>query len=250
MQKVPTLCKMPYHKCSTPNLTYFVNSVQTHLDTLFKITHSSNFNTSVQALMLLQQLSVTKQLASDRYFRTLYESLLDPRLLTSSKQAMYLNLLFRSLKADLNIKRVRAFVKRLTQMITLHQPAFACGALYLIKELEETFPSLQTLIDQPNNSIEDSREIFHDVLDESLNENGNTEGHIAPTDVTPEKSLQNPEYDPRKRDPVYSNAEWTCLWELVSCWHLSYVGYANIRSDSISSTFPSISDTICDTASA
>jgi hypothetical protein len=33
--------------------------------------------------------------------RTLYESLLDPRVATSSKQSLYLNLLYKSLKNDL-----------------------------------------------------------------------------------------------------------------------------------------------------
>jgi ribosome biogenesis protein MAK21 len=37
---------------------------------------------------------------ADRYYRTLYESLLDPRLAASNKQAMYLNLFFKSVKAD------------------------------------------------------------------------------------------------------------------------------------------------------
>jgi hypothetical protein len=39
----------------------------------------------------------------------LYESLLDPRVATSSKQSLYLNLLYKSLKNDLN---VRALTRR------------------------------------------------------------------------------------------------------------------------------------------
>lgn len=190
-----------------------VHSIQDHLDTLFKITHSSNFNTSVQALMLLQQLSVSKQVGSDRFYRTLYESLLDPRILTSSKQAMYLNLLFRALKADLNVRRVRAFVKRLSQMITLHQPAFVCGAIYLIKELEEMFPSLHTLIDQPTGFAEEGEEIFRDVPDEPSNADEVTKEASA---TKGQGNLQTPRYDPRKRDPEHCNADWSCLWEIVS----------------------------------
>ncbi|KAI9790269.1 MAG: hypothetical protein M1816_005294 [Peltula sp. TS41687] len=184
--------------------------LQDHIDTLFKITHSSNFNTSVQALMLLQQLSVSRQVASDRFYRTLYESLLDPRLLTSSKQAMYLNVLFRALKADLNVKRVRAFVKRLLQMTTLHQPAFVCGAIYLITELEEMFPSLHTLIDQPKGLAEEGEEVFRDVPEE---------GDIPKQDSVPENQssslLPTPRYDSRKRDPEHCNAEWSFLWEII-----------------------------------
>lgn len=56
------------------------STLEKHLDTLFRITHSSNFNTSVQALMLIQQLAVSKHLTVERFYRTLYESLLDSTL--------------------------------------------------------------------------------------------------------------------------------------------------------------------------
>ena len=102
-----------YSRCiaQEPILTGTWNSFENQLETIFKVTHSSNFNTSIQALMLIQQISAAKHYSADRFYRTLYESLLDPRLLNSSKQIMYLNLLYRSLKADVSIKRVKAFVK-------------------------------------------------------------------------------------------------------------------------------------------
>src|SRR4051794_12773528 len=78
-------------------------SLETHLDTLFRITHSSNFNTSIQALILIQQIAASKHLAVDRFYRTLYESLLDPRLIASSKQTLYLNLLYKALKDDADV---------------------------------------------------------------------------------------------------------------------------------------------------
>ena len=184
-----------------------------HMDTLFRVTHSSNFNTSIQALMLIQQLSGSTRGSADRFYRTLYESLLDPRLLTSSKQALYLNLLFRSVRADLNVKRVKAFAKRLLQVVTMHQPAFACGALYLLRELESIFTNLQTFIDQAEEGESDEEETFHDVQEDG-------DDHVAPTEARTEilKPARNPisrSYDGRKRDPEYSNAENSCLWELV-----------------------------------
>ena len=48
---------------------------------------------------------------------------------------MYLNLLFRALKADKEIKRVMAFVKRLCQMFGLAGVPFLSGALYLLGEV-------------------------------------------------------------------------------------------------------------------
>ncbi|KAF2094763.1 CBF-domain-containing protein, partial [Rhizodiscina lignyota] len=179
------------------------------LDTLFRITHSANFNTSVQALLLIQQISSSKHHSADRFYRVLYESLLDPRLLTSSKQILYLNLLYRSLKSDVSIKRVKAFVKRLLQIITLHEPPFACGVLYLIGELQTTFPSIKGMLDQPEEAAGGDEETFVDadkgvspVQDGKTGHNGTTTGsHI--------------QYDGRKRDPEYSNAERSCLWELL-----------------------------------
>ncbi|KAL8936601.1 MAG: hypothetical protein Q9216_004844 [Gyalolechia sp. 2 TL-2023] len=194
---------------------------ETHMDTLFRVTHSSNFNTSIQALMLIQQLNGTHQGSVDRFYRTLYESLLDPRLLTSSKQALYLNLLFKSLRADLNIERVKAFTKRLLQVVSIHQPAFACGAIYMLRELEGTFANLSGFVDEQEEDDSDEEEVFYDVPEvamdraPSLNEENNR------TSRNPKREA----YDGRKRDPEHSNADKSCLWELVSlpfhptCFH-------------------------------
>lgn len=190
-----------------------------HIETLFRITHSSNFNTSIQALMLIQQLTSTHQVSSDRFYRTLYESLLDPRVITSSKQSLYLNLLFKALKNDVNVRRIKAFVKRIVQVLGLHQPSFICGVFYLIRELEKTFISLQTLYDQPEENESDEEEVFKDVPDED-DEQEQEEPREKP------KTSTNG-YDPRKRDPEHSNADRTCLWEMVS---LSFIYSKYLRS--------------------
>ncbi|OTA91321.1 hypothetical protein M434DRAFT_397342 [Hypoxylon sp. CO27-5] len=178
------------------------STLESHLDTLFRITHSSNFNTSIQALMLIQQLSANRHLATDRFYRTLYESLLDPRLITSSKQALYLNLLYRSLKADVDVRRVKAFVKRMLQVLNLHQPSFVCGIIYLIIDLCTTFPDLKTLINEPEEHEED--EVVPGVASD------------APVDGPEAQSKKDESvYDGRKRHPEYSNAHRSCLWELL-----------------------------------
>ena len=181
-----------------------------HIDTLFRITHSSNFNTSIQALMLIQQLTQSHQIGTDRFYRTLYESLLDPRVATSSKQSLYLNLLFKALKNDMNVRRVKAFVKRIVQVLGMHQPGFICGVFYLIRELEKTFVGLRSLYEQPEDNDSDEEEVFRDVPDE--------DDEPPVVDETANSKPQKPTngYDPRKRDPEHSNADKTCLWELVS----------------------------------
>ncbi|EPS42897.1 hypothetical protein H072_3144 [Dactylellina haptotyla CBS 200.50] len=190
-----------------------------HLDTLFRITHGSNFNTSLQALTLIFQVSNNKQMVSDRFYRSLYESLVDPRLATSSKQAMYLNLLFRALKSDHKLVRVQAFVKRIVQTASMHQPPFICGVLYLLRELEGTFPTLKNILDKP---IEDDsdEEVFRDVDDDR-------EVSVPKPD---ESKKETKEYDGKKRDPLYANADRSALWELIpflSHFHPTVALYAN-----------------------
>lgn len=181
------------------------------LDTVFRVTHSSNFNTAIQALLLIQQISAAKHFSTDRFYRTLYESLLDPRLLTSSKQVMYLNLLYRSLKADVSIKRVKAFVKRLLQVISLHEPPFVCGVLYLIYELTKTFPSIKTMLSTPELNDDDEEEHFVDAP-----EDGDADATPAqPSPFASKPSPDGPRYDGRKRDPEHAHADLSCLWDLT-----------------------------------
>lgn len=154
--------------------------------------------------MLIQQLSANRQLATERYYRTLYESLLDPRLITSSKQYLYLNLLYRSLKTDVDVRRVKAFVKRMLQIIYLHQPSFVCGIIYLAIELSAAFPDLKTLLSVPeDNDVEETT--LPAALDASLD-------NAADGVQTPEVVNA---YDGRKRNPEYSNAHLSCLWEIL-----------------------------------
>lgn len=192
-------------------------SFEKHLDTLFRVTHSSNFNTGIQALMLIEQLTSSHLSSRDRFYRTLYESLLDPRLLTSSKQTLYLNVLFKALRSDLSIKRVKAFAKRLLQVAAMHQAPFAIGVLYLLRELEGIFPSLGSLVDEPEADDSDEAENFQDVQDEPDGED-RTENQENPESaiVGVKMNMRSSRYDPRKRDPQFSNAEKSCLWELVS----------------------------------
>lgn len=105
------------------------------MDTLFRITHSGTFNISIQALGLIYQVTAAREAVSDRFYRTLYDSLLDPRLASSSKQALYLNLLFKAIKGDNSLPRQSAFIKRVIQILSLHQAQFICGALFLMGEV-------------------------------------------------------------------------------------------------------------------
>ncbi|KIO01911.1 hypothetical protein M404DRAFT_1002652 [Pisolithus tinctorius Marx 270] len=175
------------------------SSLGKHIDTLFLITHRSTFNISVQALVLIQQISSTlvdqskaspsnseSKSIADRYYRTLYASLYDGRLASSSKQTMYLNLLFKSLKADGNMERIKSFVRRFVQVLVSGGAGgneFIVGGLYLLGEIFSTLPGLRNLL----------------YGTQSAHEGDN--------------------YDPRKRDPQYAHPSASPLFELLPLTH-------------------------------
>lgn len=77
-----------------------------------------------------------------------HRKLLDPGLPSSSRQSMFLNLLYKSLKADIVLRRVKAFVKRLLQVSCTASPAFTCGVLFLVSELMKAKPGLRLMLQQ------------------------------------------------------------------------------------------------------
>ncbi|OBZ73206.1 Uncharacterized protein C4F10.09c [Grifola frondosa] len=153
-----------------------------HIDTLFLITH-----TSTTTLAPAASSSSFATALTDRFYRTLYASLTDARLATSNKQAMYLNLLFKALKADRNVDRVKAFVRRFVQVLAVGVGGgggveFVAGGLYLLGELFSTTPELKGML-----SIS----------------------------VSKKSAVEGEEYDPRKRDPQYAHASASPIYELV-----------------------------------
>lgn len=61
---------------------------------------------------------------------------------------MFLNLLYKALKADVAPRRVKAFIKRLLQVGAEQGASFACGALFLVSEVMKAKPGLRVLLDQ------------------------------------------------------------------------------------------------------
>ncbi|KAM8809823.1 CCAAT/enhancer-binding protein zeta [Eudromia elegans] len=210
------------------------DKVKEQLNTLFKVLHVVNFSTSVQALMLLFQVMDSQQTVSDRYYTALYKKLLDPGLATCSKPSMFLNLVYKSLKADVVLRRVKAFVKRLLQVTCGQMPSFICGALYLLSELLKVKPGLRVQLQDHVES--DEEECFNDQEDEENEEKFvDADKEEGEESSTPENSAKkndpNPApswvhhlnmggrksgvaYDPLHRSPLYCGAESTSLWEL------------------------------------
>ncbi|KAK9531906.1 hypothetical protein VZT92_011298 [Zoarces viviparus] len=223
--------------------------VREQLDTLFKVVHLVKFNTAVQALMLLFQVMDSQQSVSDRYYVALYRKLLDPGLSSSTRQSMFLNLLYKSLKADIVLRRVKAFVKRLLQVSAEQSASFSCGALFLVSEVMKAKPGLRVLLQEDGDGEEEE---FKDLAEEEeegddddeeerfvdadkLEEGASAEPKEAePKEAEPEEAKpeaakpaaswvhhQNLEggksqqsYDPLHRNPLFCGADHTTLWEL------------------------------------
>ncbi|XP_034383597.1 CCAAT/enhancer-binding protein zeta-like [Cyclopterus lumpus] len=207
------------------------DKVREQLDTLFKVVHLVRFNTAVQALMLLFQVMNSQQSVSDRYYVALYRKLLDPGLSSSSRQSMFLNLLYKSLKADIVLRRVKAFVKRLLQVSGEQSASFTCGALFLVSEVMKVKPGLRLLLLQDGDGEEEE---FKDLAEEE--EEDDEEERFVDADKLEEGASAKPEvakpaaswvhhqnleggkgiksYDPLHRNPLYCGADHATLWEL------------------------------------
>eukprot|EP00941_MAST-03F_sp_MAST-3F-sp1_P001892 g1892.t1 len=197
-----------------------------HLDMLFKLAHVSSIQTAVQALSFVFELidpkkngkksnSKTKVNAIDhrpvdsssvsaetpskfsklenRFYRALYSLCLSPAV-TTGKPKLFLNLVFRALKSDSNETRVRAVVKRLLQRASSGNAQLAAGCLYLLSAVIAAKPEIRNMIRE--NQL---------------------------------KSDEDEMYDPKNRDPRFSNSDKTSLWEIAlykTHFHPSVVSFA------------------------
>ncbi|KIY43200.1 CBF-domain-containing protein [Fistulina hepatica ATCC 64428] len=196
---------LPFAKFGAGDVT---NPMYKHMDMLFLITHKSTFNTSLQALVLIQQICATLmkehpgqhvkddavRAIADRFYRVLYASLHDARLATSNKQALYLNLFIKAVREDINGSRVAAVVKRFIQTLISGgngSTEFVAGGLVVLGQLFDTTPGLRGLVTRPPS------------------ETAKADKEASSAD----KSAAS--YDPLKRDPQYAHAETSPLWELL-----------------------------------
>ncbi|XP_066576985.1 CCAAT/enhancer-binding protein zeta [Amia ocellicauda] len=231
--------------------------IKEQMDTLFKVVHLVKFNTAVQALMLLFQVMDSQQTVSDRYYVALYKKLLDPGLSQCSKQSMFLNLLYKSLKADIVLRRVKAFVKRLLQASSEQNPTFICGALFLVSEVMKAKPGLRVLLQENGEGEEetfadldddDEEERFVDADEEDQGQKLSKEEEQGQKQTKKaEKAAQSKpaaswvhqqnleggknmgSYDPMHRNPAFCRADNTSLWELsmlASHFHPSVAFFA------------------------
>lgn len=103
----------------------------------------------------------------------------------------------------------------------------------MLRELEQTFPGLKTMFTDPEQDDEDDEEVFKDVPenDEDKEEPAVEMNNLIHPDraIKPDTKRKDM-YDGRKRDPEHSQADKSCLWEVlpfVSHFHPSVQLFAD-----------------------
>ena len=143
------------------------------METMHKLVHLVSFNVSIQALTLLYQVMDSREAVTDRFYSALYKKILDPGLTSSSKQVMFLNLLYKAMKADSSTPRLRAFVKRLLQIISYQPSHLVCGLLFLLSELAKVKPEITALAEE---TVQATADKFDDSDEEEHYEDVDEEG--------------------------------------------------------------------------
>ena len=184
--------------------------VERHTPVLFKLVHGPNFPAAIQALILLFKIMSVHLAVSDRFYRALYGILHSKDLVSSSKTPQVLSLTLKAMRADVNIRRVSAFLKRLLQVSSEAGAPFCCGVLLLVSEVLQGRPSLWGQIRETETAFDDE-EHYEDAPDDDSDGGG---GSPPPQPSLPLSEAFKPAYDIGKREPAFCGAETACMWEL------------------------------------
>lgn len=217
-------------------------SYEEHYNTLFRVAHSQALGPATQALAFLLQVSQSQTTQSDRFYRALYSRLNDAAEAGEPKQARFLSLLLKAMQADTDSRRLKAYMKRLLQASLYGTASFAGACALVLSECFKgrklgplkSYISLAESWDAEENFVDADRVVEDAPRVETLD--GDEEKVDRPREdhmlILPGKDSKQVEgkqdnaptrdgkYDPMRRDPQYSRAEGSSLWELVAlCSH-------------------------------
>ncbi len=204
------------------------------MDTFFKVIYTSSFNKACHALSLLLKIMVARGSVSDRFYQAIYFMLIHPDLRGSSKQALFLNVLYGAMRHDTSIARVRALVKRLMQVALHERSNFVCAALVVISETARVHSEVREMITKAETPEEDvvvkaaavaatdkasefADERAHQLAQlralkgiDGEDDEGGAKGNKGKGARSDRKV-----YNPLKENPLRANADNSCAWELL-----------------------------------
>ena len=218
-------------KALNKNFPLFTNKSAYHdffteeINEIYRLAHLNNTSIQIEALRFIFQSEQAQGFVSDRYYRALYEFILPVpcmRSITYKSQAMLFNTLMISLKEDTNISRVKAFAKRILQICLISEPPFILASLILISEMIKIHKSINQMLEVPS---DDEEEVYEDMPDSDQEE---IKQESYSKSKTSKKSKEKPKekakavekkgkisgYDALKREPRFSAAESSALYEL------------------------------------
>ncbi|PXF48122.1 CCAAT/enhancer-binding protein zeta [Gracilariopsis chorda] len=226
----------PYTRPEEETKTY-----EAYYDALFRVAHAKSMASATQALAFLLQVSQANSTQSDRLYNALYSRIFDLPWSAEEKQAAFMNLVYKAMKADTSTKRMKAFMKRLLQASLFGSSGFAGACVMVISESlsGKDVGLLRSYVSMGEN--EDEEEVFDDV--EVVHDRDEKESNPTVTDESKEDmpTLKDPTklrmngaskeirsapiqkglasntttYDPLKRDPRFAGAEKSSLWEIL-----------------------------------
>ena len=169
--------------------------------------------------------SATGGAVSDRFYRSLYARLSDPRAPGSARAGAFLSLVYRAARADPSPRRAAAFVKKLLQGAAAAPGAsYAAGCLLLVSELAREQRALWGLVSQPEEAEDDDDEERRGEARRrkkwvpAARGDDDEDAPTAPSTPPPASPscwpLPGCGYDPTKREPLFCGASRSGLWEL------------------------------------
>eukprot|EP01080_Neovahlkampfia_damariscottae_P012941 gene12941-7521_t len=194
-----------------------------NIETLFKIARISQFNVAVESMRVIWAIveSSGDPKLNSRYYTLLYDKLLDKGMRSSSKIQIFLNLFLKSVKADSNIVRSKAIVKRLLQSSLCTDASYTCSCLIILREVFLYKPALKTLLSEKEDQHSKKKKLNEeDEDDEEYYEDKDEENESMDFKFNAEKKNEKKEtfkylYNPKEIRPQESGADSTCLWELA-----------------------------------
>ncbi|XP_063236498.1 CCAAT/enhancer-binding protein zeta [Bacillus rossius redtenbacheri] len=214
-----------------------MRQITEHVQTMYKVVHMAGFNVALHTLCLLYHVCDHANSMSDRFYSALYRKMVDPGLMTSCHQAMFLSLVFRSLRRDTHAGRIRAFVKRLLQVCTYSPVPLACGILYMASQLVYRRSDLLALTCKASfvdDCDDDGEEHYYDVKleegpragkdEQGAGADAETEAKSAEAEAKNAATWQHSDnmrargsrYCPLQRNPSFAGAEHSAYLELLA----------------------------------